>query len=104
MTFPVAAIGIDLYLDWLTRFHVLKLRFFEVGRHPDIVEGNDVHEFLADAHVLADFRSLPPNYSIHGRADHGIAEIEFSLIQLGVGSVGLGTHHGNLLRSSPGTA
>jgi hypothetical protein len=109
--FPATAVRIDLYLDWLTGFHVLKLRFFEVGRHPDIVEGNDVHEFLSDAHVLADFGSFPPNNSVHGRADHGIAETEFSLIQLGLaliylclGSVGFGTDHGNLLRSSLGTA
>lgn len=97
MTFPGTAISINLYFDSMARPHVFKLCLFEVGRHPDIVEGNDVHEFLSDAHVLADFRSLPPNNSIHGRADHGIAEIEFSLIQLRfalkdlcIGCIGLG--------------
>ena len=105
--FPGLAVRIDLYVDRLARPHVLKLSLFEVGSHPDIIQRDDIHQFLSDAYVLADFRGLLPDNSGHRRANHGIAQVQFSLIQLGlalfylgVAGVGLGSSDGNLFWGS----
>src|SRR5260370_21697285 len=73
------AVRIDLYVDPLAWRHVLKLSLLEVGSHPDIIERDDIHQFLSDAYVLADFRGLFPDNSGHRRANHGIAQVQFSL-------------------------
>src|SRR5579864_2235333 len=50
-----SAVGIDVDGDALADFHLPKLRFFEVCRDPNIIEIDDLHEFLAGSDVLPDF-------------------------------------------------
>src|ERR1700730_6004646 len=80
MRFPRSPIGINLDVYRLPRPHVFKLRLFEVGGHPDVIEGNDIYEFLPDTDVLADFRRLLSHDPGHRRANDGIAEIRFRLV------------------------
>ena len=104
---PLAAIGIHLDLDALARAHVLKLRFLEIRRHPNIIERHNILEFLSDAHVLSHFDTSLANNSRHGREDHGIAEVHLCLCKLsltlqrlGIGSLRVGASQQNLLRCS----
>jgi len=66
----------------LSRAHFFQLRLFEIGGHPNVIEGHDLQHFLANAHVLTDFNALLSNNSRHRRANDGVAEIELCLGQL----------------------
>src|ERR1700756_2439450 len=51
----VATERINMDIHRLTRAHVYELSFFEVGRHPDIVNGNDGKQTLSWLNPLPEF-------------------------------------------------
>ena len=60
------AIGINFNGDGLADFHLAELGFFEVGGDPDIIERNDLHQFLTRGHVLSDLNGATADASVTG--------------------------------------
>jgi len=105
VTFPLVAVCIYLDVDWLPRLHVCELCLFEIGGHPDVIERDNINQFLPDTYVLSDFNAFLADDSRNGRTNDGEAEIEFHLVKLRptlhclrVGGLSLRTREGNLLR------
>ena len=88
--------------------HVAQLAFLEVGGHPDVVQVNDLHQFLADLHILANF-NCPVTHDSADRSNHvgvlqvqrGLFQFSFLLLGLGQGGLGAGANRGHLLRRGP---
>src|SRR5229473_6027750 len=74
----VATERINMNVHGLTRAHVFELSFFEVCRHPDIVNGNDGKQTLSWLNPLAEFDGFASNDTTDRSVDFGIAQIEFS--------------------------
>src|SRR5579872_3528204 len=70
-----ASVSIDFDGHVLTGSHVAQLRFFEVRRHPDVVEINDLHQFLTGSDVLADFDGAVADNSVYGSNDLGVLQV-----------------------------
>src|SRR2546425_13003247 len=73
----VATERINMNVHGLTRAHVFELSFFEVCRHPDIVNGNDGKQALSWLNPLAEFDGFASNDTADGRIDLRIANIQF---------------------------
>src|SRR6266849_5443468 len=73
----VATERINMNVHGLTRAHVFELSFFEVCRHPDIVNGNDGKQTLSWLNPLAEFDGFAAYDAADGGIDFRIAKIEF---------------------------
>src|SRR5579872_3097376 len=82
VTVILAIIGIYAEHDLLARLHMLQLRLFEVGRDPDVFQGDQRHQAFAGRHVLADFRALLADDSGGRSVDHRVAQVQPGLIEL----------------------
>ena len=83
------SVGIDFDRDPLADFHIAKLGFLEVGGDPDIVERNDLHQFLAGGDVLADFDGAVADYACDRSNDFGVLQIQLRLIEVSFLLLGL---------------
>ena len=43
---PAASISVDFHVDPLTNPHLLELRLFEIGRHPNVIQRDQRHDLL----------------------------------------------------------
>src|SRR5260370_7300905 len=59
----VATERINMNVHRLTRTHVLELGFFEVRRHPDVVNRNDGKQTLSRLNPLPEFGGFPSTAS-----------------------------------------
>ncbi len=59
-----------------------KLRLFEIGCDPNIVERQNVDNILSDTNVLSYPNSALAHSSCHWRTDYRVAEVEFRLGEL----------------------
>src|SRR5579864_3579206 len=50
-----SAVRVNLNGDQLTYSHIAKLRLFEVGGYPNVIQRDQLHELLSRRDVLADF-------------------------------------------------
>src|ERR1035438_3245091 len=94
----LSAISIDADLHVLPRFHEPELGLLEVGRDPYVIQRNQRHQVLSDAHVLAHFHALAGDDARHGCTYRGVTEVEpglvkrcLSLLHLGRSLVRLGS-------------
>jgi len=103
-----SAVSVDRNLCGLPRLHIGQLRFFKVRCDPDVlrIERDDGHELLTWGDVLAGLHRALTYDSTYGRNDSCVLQIELSLLQgrlcllrLGIGSLGAGLLHGDLLRT-----
>src|SRR5262249_8075872 len=78
----ISSVGIHRNRYRLSGPHATKLIFLEIRSYPDIVQRNDFHHLLADLYVLADLNRAIADDSIHGRDHLGVAEVQFSLIEI----------------------
>ena len=70
--------------------HVAKLVFLEVGGHPDVVQVDDLHQFLADLDILADFDRAIADDAADRSHQPRVLQIQVGLVQLGLLLLGLG--------------
>src|SRR5581483_4069762 len=75
VTAIAAAVGVHLDVRRLADLHVLKLRFFEVGDNPDVVQIDNRYQELPGFDVLADLDGAPRDDSRCGRLDGGVFQI-----------------------------
>ena len=104
--FVVPARRIDMNLHGLQGLHVLELGLLEVRRHPNILERNQGEQILPRRNVLIDLNALARDDAVGRRHDSGVAQVEFSLIELGLclfhlrlGLFSAGTLRSHLLRT-----
>jgi hypothetical protein len=71
----VATERINMNVHRLTRTHVLELGFFEVRRHPDVVNRNDGKQTLSWLNPLPEFDGFASNDSAYRRIDLRIARL-----------------------------
>src|SRR5690348_2916846 len=62
-------------IDWLAGFHVLELRFFEVGGDPNVLNIDERHECLTRLHVLPDFGGAMSDDPMYRRGDLRVLQI-----------------------------
>src|SRR5207302_2971686 len=110
-SFVSFSVGVDVDGDRLADFHLTKLGLFEVGRDPDVVERDDLHQFLAGGDVLSDFDGAIADDAGNRRCDFRVLQIQLSLIEVGFlaqgigqGGGGLGSRDLQLLRAGLGVA
>ncbi len=82
--------GVDLDCDVLAGVHLLQLGFLEVGGDPEVGEGDDGEEILADAEVRADLNVLLVDDAGYRGDDVSVGEVEFSLVETGLGLIDVG--------------
>ena len=66
---------------WPT-LHLPKLRFFEVRRDPNVVEINDLHQFLAGSDVLPDFHGTIADDAVHRGNNFCVLQVQCRLIEI----------------------
>ena len=82
---PAAAEGVNFDGDFLAGTHSGELGLFEVCRDPEVGQGDNGEQILADAEVGAYLHVLFVDDAGGGRGDVGVAEVEQGLIDLGLG-------------------
>src|SRR5229473_4774320 len=70
----VATESVNMNVHRLTRTHVLELGFFEVRRHPDVVNRNDGKQTLSWLNPLAEFDGFASDDTTDGSVDFGISQ------------------------------
>ena len=83
LAFIFFAVGVDRNGDALSRPHFAQLVLFEIGRDPDVVKVDDLHQLLPDGNVLPDFHGAIADDSIHRRDNLCVLQIQLRLIQFG---------------------
>ena len=85
--------------------HFAQLVFFEVGRDPDVVEVDDLHQLLSGRNILSDFDGAIADDPAHWRDNFCVLQIELGLVEFSFFRIGLGlrglrprTDHCQLLR------
>ncbi len=77
-----SAVGVDVDGDALADLHFAQLRFFEVGGDPNVVEIDDLHQFLAGSDVLPDFDGAIADDAVHRGNDLGVLQVQCGLIEI----------------------
>src|SRR3954452_7761694 len=81
MAIEVGAVGINCALGFLTRMHLLELRFLEVRCDPEVVEVDDRDEGLSGLYDLAGLNSAFAHDAGEGRTNSGVLQIELCLFK-----------------------
>ena len=76
--------------------HMLELAFLEVGVDPEIVRRDDRDEIGAARDIGADLGGAVADIAVDGRANLGVAEIEFGRVAVGLGLGDVGPGDGDV--------
>src|SRR5271165_1494958 len=84
------AVGVDFNRGLLSNFHFAKLRLFEVGRDPNVVQVDDLHEFLAGSNILPDLHRAIAHDAGDRGYDFGVLQVQLGLIKIRLLALGFG--------------
>ncbi len=90
-----SAVGVDFDGDPLANLHLPQLGFFEVRRDPNVVEIDDLHQFLAGSDVLPDFHGPIADDAVHWGDDFCVLQVQRSLIEIRFFALGFGQGGGS---------
>src|SRR6266478_2582307 len=74
--FVVAPEGVHPDGDRLAGSHLSELRLFEIGRDPNVVQGNDHEQALTRLDAMAKLNGFSADHAADRRINFGVAEIE----------------------------
>src|SRR5260370_823590 len=77
----VPVVGIFMDRHRLAHAHVLNLVLLIVGDHPDIIQRHQRHQRLRGLYYLTYLDLLVGDHSTHGRANCGVLQIKFCLLE-----------------------
>ena len=80
----------------LSRHHPFELALFEVGVHPKVMRRDDGDEIGAAGDVGADLGGAVSDIAVDGRANFGVAEIEFGGVEIRLSLGDIGPGYGDL--------
>src|SRR6202050_2334125 len=83
LAFVASSVGIHVHGYRLAYSHVTQLGLLVISGNPNIVERNDLHQFLARNDVLADFDGAIADYPCHWSHNFGVLQIQLSLLEVG---------------------
>src|SRR5690242_18058627 len=75
-----AGIGVDREICGVARPHVGRLRLLQVGRHPDVVQGNGGHQRLTGLYQLTHLDGLLARHAVRWRGHARVRQVEGRLI------------------------
>src|SRR5579875_649207 len=111
MAFIVAVVRVHVDCGGIARAHVLQFGLLVIRGDIKSFNRHDGHQGLTDSNVLAHLNGLLPNNAVHGRANDGVIQVEFGLIERGLGGFDsrlggfrFSTAHFHFLRPSMGRA